>query len=283
MELIELQYEQIINLALKEDLSWGDITTELLIDPEQSGTTHIKAKAKGVLAGTVIARQVFLKVDPELKVQIYLNDGQKLSPGDEIAEIAGRIAGILKAERVALNFLQHLSGVATQTAQFVEAVKGLPVKIADTRKTIPGLRLLEKQAVLSGGGTNHRRHLGDIVLIKNNHIAPLRKQGLSIKDMVTKAKKQNSFITRPVEIEVRTAQEALEAVEAKADIIMLDNMSVEDMRKTVTLIKGKVMIEASGDMNLVNVRKVAETGVDIISVGALTHSAKALDISLSLE
>jgi len=279
----KILYERIVNLALSEDLSWGDITTDILIDPGLSRIAYIKAKAVGILAGTEIARYVFQKVDRELKVYIYMRDGTKLNPGDRIIKIEGSVSSILKAERVALNFLQHLSGIASQTSVFVEIVKDLPVKIADTRKTIPGLRNLEKQAVLSGGGINHRHNLGDCILIKSNHLSVLKKSGVGIKEIIGRAQQQNCLIKKPVEIEVKTVKEALEASIAKADIIMLDNMKLEDMRKTVSLIKGKAIIEASGGINIENVRKVAEAGVDAISIGALTHSAKALDISLSLE
>jgi len=196
--------------------------------------------------------------------------------------VEGRIASILKAERTALNFLQRLSGIATETNRYVKAVEGLPVQIMDTRKTTPGLRLLEKYAVKVGGGKNHRMHLGNAVLIKDNHLAALRSEGLSIREIVEKAW-QNAPPSTQVEVEVKTPQEAVEAAEAGASVIMLDNMSVDDMREVVKMIHGVALIEASGKITLDKVRAVAETGVDFISVGALTHSTKALDISLELE
>jgi len=283
MELTSIpQVEQLIDRALAEDLGWGDVTTEALVSPDQQGKASIIAKAKGILAGTEVAKQVFLKVDPELKVGILIEDGANIKPGDIIAKIEGKAASILKAERVALNFLQHLSGIASETARYVEAVKGLSARVTDTRKTIPGLRALEKHAVRAGGGKNHRMHLGDAILIKDNHLAVLRSQGLNIKEIVAMARQKASPELK-VEIEVKTPQEAVEAAEAGADIIMLDNTDIDDMRQAVQLIKGRAVIEASGGITLDKVRAVAETGVDLISIGALTHSAKALDISLELD
>ncbi len=276
------EVEQLIDRALAEDLGWGDVTTEALVSSDQQGKASIIAKANGILAGTEVAKQVFLKVDPELRVGILIKDGANIKPGDIIAEIEGKVVSILKAERVALNFLQHLSGIASETARYVEAVKGLPAQVTDTRKTIPGLRVLEKHAVRAGGGKNHRMHLGDAILIKDNHLAVLRSQGLNIKEIVARARQKASPELK-VEIEVKTPQEAAEAAEAGADIIMLDNMDIDDMRRAVQLIKGRALIEASGGITLDKVRAVAETGVDFISIGALTHSAKALDISLELD
>ena len=278
----KLQIEELIDRALTEDLGKGDVTTETLIPGNQQGTGFIVAKKEGILAGIKVARQVFHRVDPQLKVEIFLEDGARVRPGSKVAEVSGSIASILKAERVALNFLQRLSGIASETNRYIEAVKGLPVRIMDTRKTTPGLRSLEKYAVRIGGGENHRMNLGDGILIKDNHIVALRSQGLSIQQVIAKAR-QNAPQRLPVEVEVRTASEALEATEAGADIVMLDNMNLEDMRKAVKSIHGRALIEASGGITLDNVRAVAETGVDFISIGALTHSARALDISLELE
>jgi len=240
------------------------------------------AKKEGVLAGMNVAKQVFHRVDPELKVEILLEDGARVRAGTRIANVSGSVASILRAERVALNFLQRLSGIASETNRYVEAVKGLPVRIMDTRKTTPGLRLLEKHAVRVGGGENHRMSLYDGILIKDNHLAALRSQGLRIEEIVAKAR-QNSPQRLAVEVEVATVAEASEAVEAGADVVMLDNMSLADMREAVKSIGGRALIEASGGITLDNVRAVAETGVDSISIGALTHSVRALDISLELE
>ncbi|MCK5433857.1 MAG: carboxylating nicotinate-nucleotide diphosphorylase [Dehalococcoidales bacterium] len=277
----EEQVDNIIDLALAEDIGHGDVTSEVLMPPEVQGKASILVKARGILAGGEIAKRVFLRVDPTLRVEVLIKDGAKVKPGDIVADISGKVVSILKAERTALNFLQRLSGIASQTAQYIAKTRGLNVTVTDTRKTTPGLRLLEKYAVGIGGGQNHRFHLGDGILIKDNHIAALRALGISLKDIVTKAK-QNARGSK-VEIEVRTTQEAVEAVEGGADIIMLDNMSPDEMCRVVSLIPGQVKIEASGGVTLANVRAVAETGVNLISVGALTHSPKALDISLELE
>ena len=290
------QIEEIVDRALAEDLGKGDVTTEALIPGDQRGTGFIVAKKEGILAGIEVAKQVFHRVDLELKVEILLEDGARVKPGGKVAKVSGSIASILKAERIALNFLQRLSGIASETNRYVARVEGLPVRIMDTRKTTPGLRSLEKYAVRVGGGENHRMNLGDGILIKDNHLAALRSQGLNIKEIIAKARQNAPLSLRgekrrsnlqarqtQVEVEVGAVSEALEAVEAGANIVMLDNMNLEDMRKAVKSIHGRALIEASGGITLGNVRAVAETGVDFISVGALTHSAKALDISLELE
>ena len=282
MASTRLQIEEIIDRALAEDLGKGDVTTEALIPGDPRGTAFMVAKKEGVLAGMNVAKQVFHRVDPELKVEILLEDGARVRAGTRIAYVSGCIASIIRAERVALNFLQRLSGIASETNRYVEAVKGLPVRIMDTRKTTPGLRLLEKHAVRVGGGENHRMSLYDGILIKDNHLAALRSQGLRIEEIVAKAR-QNSPQRLAVEVEVATVAEASEAVEAGADVVMLDNMSLADMREAVKSIGGRALIEASGGITLDNVRAVAETGVDSISIGALTHSVRALDISLELE
>jgi len=239
-------------------------------------------KSEGILAGIEVAKKVFHQVDPGLRMDVLLEDGTKIKASDVIARVEGKVANILKAERVALNFLQRLSGIATETNRYVEAVEGLPVHIMDTRKTTPSLRVLEKYAVRVGGGENHRMNLGDGILIKDNHLAALRSRGLSLKEIIAKAQ-QNAPKRLKIEVEVKTVPEALEAAEAGADIVMLDNMSLGDIRQAVKMIHGRALIEASGGITLDKVRAVAETGVDFISVGALTHSVKALDISLEVE
>ena len=213
---------------------------------------------------------------------MLIKDGAKVQPGDIVATIFGSVASILRVERVILNFLQRLSGIASQTAQYIAKTHGFIVAITDTRKTTPGLRLLEKYAVRMGGGQNHRFHLGDGILIKDNHLVALRALGMSLQDIVARAK-QNTPQGLKVEVEVSTTQEALDAVEAGVDIIMLDNMSPDEMRRIVGLISGQVKIEASGGITPENIRAAAMAGVDTISIGALTHSPKALDISLELE
>ena len=276
------QIEKIVERALAEDLGKGDVTTGALIPGDQQGNGFVLAKEKGILAGIGAARQVFHQVDPELEVEILLEDGARLKPGSKVAKVSGSIASILKAERVALNFLQRLSGIASETNRYVAKVEGLPVRIMDTRKTTPGLRSLEKYAVRVGGGGGHRMNLSDGVLIKDNHLVALHSQGLNIKEIVARAR-QNAPQRLQVEVEVRTISEALEAVKAGANIVMLDNMNLKDMRKAVKSIQGSALIEASGGITLDNVRTIAETGVDFVSIGALTHSTRALDISLELE
>jgi len=276
------QLDRIIDTALDEDSGRGDITSESLIPRDLAGKASLIAKEKGVLAGGGVAGRVFYRVDPSLNITTLIPDGRALQPKDVIATIAGSVMSILRAERVALNFLQRLSGIASLTAQFVAAVGGLDARITDTRKTTPGLRMLEKYAVRTGGGHNHRLNLGDAVLIKDNHIAAMRALGLNLKDIVTKAR-ENAPPGTTIEIEVTSTAEAREALRTGADTIMLDNMRPDEMRQAVKAIGGKAKVEASGGITLANVREVAATGVDIISIGALTHSPRALDISLELE
>jgi len=273
--------EDLIDRALEEDLAGGDITSDALIPLHTKGKASLIVKAPGILAGIDVSKLVFLKIDPFLNFSIHVKDGSRVKPGDNIATVEGDVPGILKGERTALNILQHLSGIATQTSLYVDAVRGLPVKILDTRKTLPGLRMLEKYAVSAGGGINHRMNLGDMVLIKDNHIAVLRRQGLSIGDMVRLARNRTPQNIK-IEIETTNPGEALEAAESGADVVMLDNMDLDAMRQAVALIKHKAIVEASGGVSLDNVRAIGETGVDWISVGAQTHSARALDISLDL-
>ena len=282
VQLPEKEVDAVIDVALNEDTGHGDVTSEALIPPALAGKAEVLVKEKGVLAGIEIAARVFHRVDPLLKIDILIKDGTAIKPGDIAATIVGSVTGVLKAERTALNFLQRLSGIASLTAQYVAEISGFDAKIVDTRKTTPGLRRLEKYAVRVGGGQNHRMHLGDAVLIKDNHIAALRAMGMGLKDIVAKARKNApSGIT--IEIEVTGAREAVDALKAGADIIMLDNMSVNEMKQVVNMVAGKAKLEASGGITLTNVRQVAMTGVDIISIGALTHSYKALDISLEME
>jgi nicotinate-nucleotide pyrophosphorylase (carboxylating) len=276
------QVDSVIDLALAEDLGYGDITTDALIPPNIQGKASILIKEKGILAGIEIAEKVFHRVDPSLKMEILIQDGVEVHRGDIAATISGTVVSILKAERIALNFLQRLSGIATQTAKYVAKTRRFAVNITDTRKTTPGLRILEKYAVRMGGGTNHRLHLGDGILIKDNHLAALRALNMSLKDIVVKAKKNVPQGVR-IEVEVTSEQEAIDAAEAGADIIMLDNMSPEQMRRVVSLMPGQVKTEGSGGVTLASVQTAAMTGVTFISVGALTHSTTALNLSLELE
>ena len=282
LRLTNREIDNIIDLALAEDVSYGDLTSEALIPSGIQGRASILAKAEGVLAGIEVSKRVFFKVDPSLEFKGLTKDGTRVKPGDTVATLSGEALSILKGERVALNFLSRLSGIATNTARFVAEVEGFRVKISDTRKTTPGLRRLEKYAVSLGGGQNHRLHLGDGVLIKDNHLTVLGALGMSLKEIVLKVK-QNTPQDQAVEVEVGTAEEALEAAEAGADIIMLDNVAPDEMHRIRGLIPGHIKLEASGGINLKNVRAAAQAGVDIISIGALTHSAKALDFSLEFE
>ena len=256
----------------------GDITTSCTVVPGASGKGCIVAKEPLVLAGIDIARQVFLTVDSGLEVTLSQSDGSRAMEGDTLLEMVGDLAAMLMAERTALNFLQRLSGIATLTRAFVDEVAGTSVRILDTRKTTPGYRFLEKAAVRAGGGYNHRFGLYDGILIKDNHIAAAG----SIQQAVGAAKASNRHSLR-VEVEVETLDQLAEAIAAGADAIMLDNMDLETMAEAVRLTSGKVALEASGGVTLENVREVAVTGVDLISVGALTHSARAVDMSMEIE
>lgn len=271
----ELEFDATIEAALREDMPEGDITSESIVPAGAVSEALLLAKEDGVLAGLTVARRVFEIVDPRVEFRGECPDGTAFRKGDVLARIKGPTVSLLKAERTALNFLQRLSGIATATRRFVDAVAGTKARIFDTRKTTPGLRLLEKYAVRMGGGTNHRLGLSDMVLIKDNH---LRYVG-SITEAVRRARARVPAGVK-VEVEVTTVDEAREALAAPADIIMLDNMPLEGMKAAVALDAGRVPLEASGKVTLERVREIAATGVDYISVGALTHSSPALDISL---
>jgi len=270
-----------VDLALAEDAAWRDVTTGALVPPDQQGRAVIIAKASGVLAGLAVAEAVFHTLDASLVFEAAAADGARLSPGHVVARIAGALNPILRGERAALNFLQRLSGVATATAQFVEALEGLPTRLLDTRKTTPGLRALEKYAVRVGGGHSHRFNLADGILIKDNHLAALKARGQDIAAAVRLARLGSPHTLR-VEIEVTSVEQALEALAAGAEVLLLDNMDLEDMRRVAGVARGRALTEASGGITLDNVRAVAETGADFISVGAITHSAPALDMSLDV-
>ncbi|UCE97453.1 MAG: carboxylating nicotinate-nucleotide diphosphorylase [Dehalococcoidia bacterium] len=276
------QVDRIIELALIEDINFGDITSRILISPDKHGWASIEAGESGLLVGGDVARKVFLKVEPTLEVDVLIKDGKQIKKGERVITVSGMATGILKAERVALNFLSHLSGVASQTAKYVNRIKDTNTIIRDTRKTLPGMRLLEKIAVKLGGGQNHRLHLGDGILIKDNHIAILRQSGMSLGDIVAMVKRKAPKYME-IEIEVNEFNEALEAATAGVDIIMLDNMSVSEMKQVAVMLSGDVRLEASGGVNLENVYEVAKAGVDFISVGSITHSAKSLDFTLVLK
>jgi nicotinate-nucleotide pyrophosphorylase (carboxylating) len=274
--------DKIVEMALIEDVGKGDITSEILIPESMQGKAYLLIKDNGVIAGTKVVERVFQKIDPTLKIEIKMEDGTSVKKNDITMLILGNVFSILKGERTALNIFQRMSGIATTTSKYVAKVKGLKVDIADTRKTTPGLRLLEKYSVAMGGGRNHRMDLGEAVLIKDNHFAALRALGLTYKDVVLKARRSKPP-GKKMEVEATTLAEVEAALEVGVDIIMLDNMNLEDMKRAVQLIAGRSEVEASGGINLKTVRSVAETGVDFISVGGLTHSFKALDISLEIE
>jgi len=279
MQIVDAKTKQLIRIAIAEDIGKMDITSEALVGKNLSGRAVIVAKQDGVLAGLSVAKDVFYAVNRRIAFKMLKRDGQRIKKGQRIAVIQGKVKDILAAERSALNFLQRLSGIATLTSEYVLKIKGTKAKILDTRKTTPGLRILEKQAVKTGGGENHRMGLFGMFLIKENHI----KAAGGIATAMRKVKSKRR--TEKIEVEVRNLRELEEAIEAKPDWIMLDNMSIERMKEAVRMIRSagpRIKIEASGNVHLDNVRKIALTGVDYISVGALTHSAPAMDLSLIL-
>lgn len=275
-ELKREDVQQLIDAALREDIGEGDITTKALIDDEVVGTAIIEARSSGCIAGLPVAKWVFETLDPEIEFEMLVKDGERVSEGTHIVRLNGKISTILSGERVALNFLQHLSGIATLTARFVELASPYSVTITDTRKTIPCLRMLEKYAVRVGGGSNHRFGLYDAILIKGNHIRAIG----SISEAIRRAREYAP--NERIEVETHTLDQVREALEAGADIIMLDNMDIETIREAVKLIGDRAIIEASGNITLENVQQVASCGVHLISVGKITHSAPALDIALEV-
>ena len=267
--------DKILLNALEEDLGNGDITTLSVIPEGTTATGRYIAKESGVLCGIGIAERVYELIDDTVIFTKHFNDGDSVNKGDIIAEVSGNALSLLSGERVGLNLMQRLSGISTRTAEAVNAIKGYKAKIADTRKTTPGIRVLEKYAVRVGGGSNHRFNLADGVLIKDNHIAAAG----SITNAVNNARK-NAHHMLKIEVEVETFEQLDEALKAGADIIMLDNMNEADMTRAVEIINGRAIAEASGNMGERNLADVAKTGVDLISIGALTHSVHSMDISL---
>lgn len=277
MTVHPLQFEHIVRTALMEDLAQGDRTTDSIFTDEIC-SAFIVAKEPGVLAGFPVAAEVFRQVDPQVRFLANFQDGQQIKAGDCVAKITGRMSSVLKAERTALNFLQRLSGVATLTGEAVSKVAGTNARIVDTRKTTPGLRILEKYAVRMGGGENHRFNLGEMVMIKDNHIAGAG----SITEAVRRVRQNVGF---PVKIEVEAANlaDVAEALASGVDVIMLDNMDTETMTESVKLVGGRALVEASGGITAGRLCEVARTGVDLISLGYLTHHYRSLDLSLKLE
>ena len=272
-----IQIEKIIEQALVEDIGTGDITTHSIIHPSLHAHGIIKTSENGIIAGLNIASLVFKKLDSKIDFQCKVNEGQEVSIGEILVKIHGPAQAILKGERIALNFLQRMSGIATMTSQYCHEVKDYPIRIVDTRKTTPGLRILEKYAVRIGGASNHRFGLYDAILIKDNHIALAG----GVKPAIQLAKK-NASHTVKIEIEVENLSQLKEVLEESVDIIMLDNMDLTTMRKAVEMSRGKVLLEASGGITLKTVRAIAQTGINLISVGSLTHSVKSLDISMEI-
>lgn len=273
----QIYIDNLIKNALLEDINYLDTTTDYLIPEQQQGEANFMAKASGTLCGINIALRVFEILQPDVQCDIFIHDGEKVNYGDIIATVRCKTRTLLKGERTALNLLQHLSGIATETARCVELVKGTKASIADTRKTLPGMRPIQKYAVTVGGGRNHRYNLSDAAMLKDNHIDA----GGGITNAVAKLKEKLGHMTK-IEVEVRNLDELKEAIEAKVDVIMLDNMSPELMAEAVKITDGRALLEASGGITSETIRSVAESGVDIISIGALTHSVKAFDISMKI-
>ena len=275
MILNKIYVDNIIKTALLEDINYCDVTTDYLIPPEQEGSGRFVSKADGIVCGTEVAVRVFQLIDDSIKYEILKNDGDEVHKGDEILKLSGKTAALLKGERTALNLIQHMSGIATASNYYTKIVEGTRASIADTRKTLPGLRPLQKYAVMTGGAKNHRYNLSDAAMLKDNHIDAAG----GITSAITKLRSRIGHMTK-IEVETRNLDELKEALEAGADIIMLDNMSPELMKQAVEITNGRALLEASGGITDETLRAVAESGVDIISIGALTHSVKAFDISM---
>ena len=271
---------KLIYNALKEDIRKGDITTEATISKSKKATGKFLIKADGIIAGLEVAKSVFKTVDSKIKFEIKIKDGSKVKSGDIAAIVSGKAQSLLTAERTALNFLQRMSGIATSANTYAEKINHTKAKVIDTRKTVPGLRALDKLAVKLGGCNNHRIGLYDMFLIKDNHIEVAGSITKAVEACIKYNKKHHKKFK--IEVETKNLIEVEEALKTKADIIMLDNFEVNEMKKAVNLINGKCKVEASGGVNLDTIKSIAETGVDYISVGALTHSVKALDISLEI-
>ncbi len=280
--MTESGLRRLVEQAVEEDLGRGDVTSDLLVPSDATARAVLRSRSQGVIAGLDVAAMVFGVTDAQVQFAALIRDGDAVAPGQELGVISGAARSLLRGERVALNFLQRLSGIATLTSRYVEAVRGTRARIVDTRKTTPGLRSLEKYAVRAGGGFNHRRDLSGAMMIKDNHLAVIGALGLSLTEAIKQARESLPH-TLKIEIEVDRLDQIPEALAAGADIILLDNMSTEDLSRAVAAINGRAIIEASGGVNLRTISEIAATGVDVISVGALTHSAPALDIGLDFE
>jgi len=275
--VISPRTDHLIDLALEEDAGLGDVTSRAIFPPQHRSRGYIEAKQEVVICGLEVAARVFARTDPRLKVTLVAHDGDRVKPGTRVLNVTGPTEALLTAERTALNFAQRLSGIATLARTFADAVAGTGVRIVDTRKTTPGFRALEKYAVRCGGCFNHRSSLGEHVLIKDNHIAAAG----SLSQAVKRGRAAAPHLAR-IEVEAKTLAQVREAVRAKADVILLDNMNPDQIRQAVTAIAGAALIEVSGGVRLATVRAFALPGVDVISIGALTHSAPAVDLSLTV-
>lgn len=278
MRLMQFQTDDIIKTALLEDINYVDVSADYLVEEDRVSTARYVAKADGVLCGVEIAARVFELLDSEAKSDIYIHDGESVKKGDIIARFTAKTRALLKGERTALNIIQHMSGIATATNRCVKLVEGTKASIADTRKTLPGLRVLQKYAVTVGGGKNHRYNLSDCAMLKDTHIDAYG----SITAAVNRLREKMGHTTK-IEVEVGNLEQLKEALDLNVEIIMLDNMSVDDMKKAVEITNGKCLLEASGNVTEENIKAIAQTGVDIISLGALTHSVKAFDISMKMD
>lgn len=278
MVLMQFQIDDIIKKALLEDINYIDVTTDYLVDDDKISTAKYVAKDDGILCGIDVAMRVFKLLDDNASYEILIKDGQKVKKGDIIAKITAKTRALLKGERTALNLVQHMSGIATATNECVELVKGTRASIAETRKTLPGLRVLQKYAVTVGGGKNHRYNLSDCAMLKDTHLDAYG----SITNAVN-ALREKMGHTVKIEVEVQNLEQLKEALDVGCEIIMLDNMTCEQMKEAVEITNGKAKLEASGNVTSKTIRAIAETGVDIISMGALTHSVKAFDISMKIE
>jgi nicotinate-nucleotide pyrophosphorylase (carboxylating) len=274
--------DDIIRRALDEDAPWGDVTSEAFLPAGARATAALVARESGVFSGARVFRRVFDLVDAGTRVELLVGDGEPFAPGTVLARVEGSAHAVLRAERIALNLTQRMSGIATLTARYVEAVAGTRARIVDTRKTTPGLRVLERQAVRDGGGHNHRFSLSDAVLAKDNHLAVLAAAGVTIGEAIRSARERVGHTTH-LEVEVDRLDQIEPVVAAGVDTIMLDNFTPGELRQGVALVAGRALVEASGGVSLDTVAEIAATGVDVISVGALTHSARALDLGLDVE
>jgi len=278
MQLPLFAVDEVIRTALQEDIHYLDTTTDLMIPADARASARFLAKAEGVVCGLDVALRVFALLDDAFEAEVYLPEGSHVSPGDLIARVEGHTRALLEGERTALNLLQHMSGIATATAKAVEKVRGTRAVITDTRKTLPGLRALQKYAVTVGGGKNHRFNLSDGAMLKDNHIDAAG----GIPQAVAAIREKLGHMVK-LEVETRNLDEVRQALDAGVDIIMLDNMDCSSMAEAVRIVDGRALLEASGGIREETLRPVAETGVDIISIGALTHSVTALDISMKIQ